>query len=90
MKLDFFHRFDIAVYAEPFELKNIFMCQLWHVGRLRVKECSEVRNAFPKTFVFLSTNVYVCILWAKGDNSTWTGVLGIESVAFQSLNIWLA
>ena len=32
----FFHRFDIAVHAEPWELKNTLMCQLWHVERLRV------------------------------------------------------
>ena len=36
MKGIFFHRFDIAVLAEPWELKNTWMCQLWHVGRLRV------------------------------------------------------
>ena len=36
MKGIFFHRFDIAVYAEPWELKNTLLCQLWHVGRLRV------------------------------------------------------
>ena len=32
-----FHRFDIAVYAEPWELRNTLMCQLLHVRRLRVK-----------------------------------------------------
>ena len=37
MKRIFFHRFDIAVLAEPWELKNTSICQLWHVGRLRVK-----------------------------------------------------
>ena len=37
MKGIFFHRFDIAVDAEPLELKNTFMCQLWHGGRLRVE-----------------------------------------------------
>ena len=37
IKVTFFHRFDIAVDAEPWELKNILMCQLWHVERLRVE-----------------------------------------------------
>ena len=36
IKGTFFRRFDIAVDAEPWELKNTLMCQLWHVGRLRV------------------------------------------------------
>ena len=38
MKGIFFHRFDIAFHAEPRELKNTWMCQLWHVGRLRVNQ----------------------------------------------------
>ena len=33
------HCFDIAVPAAPWELKNTFMCQLWHIGRLRVNMC---------------------------------------------------
>ena len=37
MKWIFFHRFHIAVHAEPWELKDFLICQLWHVGRLRVK-----------------------------------------------------
>ena len=36
MKGIFFHRFDKAVHAEPWELKNTLLCQLWQVGRLRV------------------------------------------------------
>ena len=34
----FFHRFDIAVHADPWEPKNTLMCQLWHVGRLQVND----------------------------------------------------
>ena len=36
MKGIFFHRFDIAVQAEPWDLKNTLLCQPWHVGRLRL------------------------------------------------------
>ena len=55
MKEIFFNRFDIAVHADPLELKNTLMCQLWHVGCLRVnrflngesdKEICEPRQIF--------------------------------------------
>ena len=36
--IKFLHLFDITFHAEPWELKNTLMCQLWHVERLRVKE----------------------------------------------------
>ena len=44
IKLIFFHCFYIAV--EPWELKNTSMCQVWHVGRLRVKSfwCASITN----------------------------------------------
>ena len=32
----FFYRFDIALLAEPWKFENTWMCQLSHVGRLRV------------------------------------------------------
>ena len=37
----FFHCFEKAVHAEPWKLKNILICQVWHVGRLRVTEYQE-------------------------------------------------
>ena len=37
----FFHRFDITVHAEPWKLKNILICQVWHVSHLRVTEYQE-------------------------------------------------
>ena len=38
MKGIFFHRFDKEVHAEPWELENTLICQIWHVGRLRVNK----------------------------------------------------
>ena len=81
MKGIFFHRFDIAVHAEPWELKNTLMCQLWHVGRLRVNS-HAVSIAFvrsraltsiltPKNFIsegqFLNRNIFMdsLVVWCQ-------------------------
>ena len=44
IKRTFFHRFNIGVDAEPWELKNTLMCQLWHVGRLRVNVLQKIQK----------------------------------------------
>ena len=61
MKGIFFHPFDIAVLAEPWELKKTSMCQLWHVGRLRVNVGSLLWNYIYLKFNF-SYNSHVIII----------------------------
>ena len=53
MKGIFFHRFDIAVHAGPWELKNTLMCQLWHVGRMRGKNLLKFYGRVKLLFLSL-------------------------------------
>ena len=57
----FFHRFDVAVHAEPLKVKNTLICQLRHVGRLRVNPVSNkliATNAVFRNSYSISRNRY--------------------------------
>ena len=55
MKGIFFERFAIAVHAEPWELKNTLMHQLWHVGRLRFNN-SVISSGIENTILSTAEN----------------------------------
>ena len=57
-----FYRFDIVVHAEPWELKNTLMCQLWHVGRLRVNPTAKEGTIFVLKTSFLG-DVCTKVAW---------------------------
>ena len=53
--------FDIAVHAKPWELKNTMMCQIWHVGRLRVNSTALYKALFLTKITLDSKNNLVCM-----------------------------